>query len=103
MGIFNDPPLEPWERARGDAYQALEKAERIHAATLRLLQRIEQANLTHNERELDASGNVANDKTPAQEEIERDEWRRQEERRFGKAAAFGMAIKEVVESIGGKK
>jgi hypothetical protein len=72
MGIFTEDPLKPWEIARGQAYQALAKAERIHDATLRMLQRVEQANFDHHERDLDPSGARAGNKTPAMEVIGRD-------------------------------
>jgi hypothetical protein len=92
MGIFTDPPLEPWERARADAYQALERAERLHNATMRMLERIQQAAITHHE--VDHSENAA--RRPSVEEIENDERRREEERRHARNAILGQETRKLI-------
>jgi hypothetical protein len=94
MGLFTGDKLEAWEIERGRALEAVAKAERLHNATLRMLGRIEQANIDHRERDLDASGNQPAGKTPAQEEIDLDNFKRAEEIR---AARMRDAIKVLEE------
>ena len=100
MGMFSGDKLEAWEIERGRALEAVARAEELHAATMGMLWRVEQANIKHHERDLDPSGGRADNKTPTQEEIEHDEGRRKEERKHGKAAMFGEAIKEALAIIG---
>jgi hypothetical protein len=102
MGIFNDPPLEPWQAARCDALRALEKAERLHDAARRLCIRAEQANIRHEERELDEKGQPAG-KTSAMQQIELDEENRRQERSLSVEASFGRAMEFALSLLGGIK
>jgi len=102
MGMFNDPPLEPWEKARADAYEALNQAEKLHRSIHAMLWRIDQHAINHRE---PAHSEDGKSRRPSlgEEEIQRDEVRREAERGMSLEASFGRAIKEALTLLGGKK